>query len=231
MGEQLPLSLWQQESVSFAAFDDAANPAAVDFLRGRLAENDLGNVYLYGSHGVGKTHLLLAACHDYANQQRRVAYVNLADASIDLGPPVLEDLASFELVAIDQLDAIISDPQWERALFNLFEQCAANKTSLLFTAATTPQALGLALRDLTSRLARSVIFKLAPLDDERVIELLMSRARARGLEMPRPTAEFMLSRLPRDLHSMMDALDRIDVAALSLQRRASIPLVKEVLNL
>ncbi|HZJ81238.1 MAG TPA: DnaA regulatory inactivator Hda, partial [Guyparkeria sp.] len=67
-----------------------------------------------------------------------------------------------------------------------------------------------------------------PGDGEK-IELLRTRAQDRGLEMPHATAQWMLARLPRDVGTLLEALDRLDRQSMIVKRRLTIPFVREVL--
>jgi len=58
---------------------------------------------------------------------------------------------------------------------------------------------------------------------------LKLRARHRGLELPEETAQYLLRRLPRDMATLYDWLDLLDVAALAAKRRLTVPFVREVL--
>ena len=57
------------------------------------------------------------------------------------------------------------------------------------------------------------------------------RSNMRGLFLPDEVALFLLNRLPRDTHGLMDALDILDKASLKEQRRLTIPFVKVTLDL
>jgi DnaA family protein len=63
-----------------------------------------------------------------------------------------------------------------------------------------------------------------------IIAALVYRARARGLELPVETAQFMLRRFPRDLPTLFALFETLDVASLVEQRRLTIPFVKSVLD-
>jgi DnaA family protein len=97
----------------------------------------------------------------------------------------------------------------------------------LFSADCGPAALPLGLPDLRTRLAWGLTLAIAPLDDAGRQELLQALAARRGLELPIEVARYLLERAPRhpkDLVSLIDALDR---ASLAEQRRLTVPFVRE----
>ena len=59
---------------------------------------------------------------------------------------------------------------------------------------------------------------------------LQLRARHRGLDLPADTARFMLNRSRRDMASLYQLLDKLDLEALRAKRRLTIPFVSEVLR-
>jgi DnaA family protein len=74
------------------------------------------------------------------------------------------------------------------------------------------------------------VFQLRPLDETGCAEALRLRAAGRGLDLPEETARYLLRRMPRDMRSLGRLLDDIDVAALSAQRRLTVPFVREILG-
>ncbi|MGH8133078.1 MAG: HdaA/DnaA family protein [Steroidobacteraceae bacterium] len=57
-----------------------------------------------------------------------------------------------------------------------------------------------------------------------------SCARLRGLELPDETWQWLRRRYPRDMRALYELLDTLDEAALSAQRRLTIPFIREVLR-
>ena len=60
---------------------------------------------------------------------------------------------------------------------------------------------------------------------------LQQRAHLRGLEVSLEVGQFLLLRLPRDSQALFSALVQLDKASLSLKRKLTIPLVKNILKL
>jgi DnaA family protein len=60
---------------------------------------------------------------------------------------------------------------------------------------------------------------------------LQHRANRRGLYLSDEVALFLLNRLPRNSHQLMDALEKLDGASMQEQRRLTTPFVKSVLQL
>ena len=226
---QLPLGLVLQDSARFDSYFPGLNQEAVQHLQ--LAATGRGEklVYVAGSRGMGKTHLLQAACHSASQCNRTAAYLPLQDLQ-EMVPDILEDLEQLDLICLDDVAVIAGHGTRERGLFDLFNRVRAAGGTLLVAGEQRPDQSGFELPDLVSRLGWGVTYTLKPLADDDVIASLACRAQGRGLELPEDTAQFMLRRFPRDLPTLFALFDTLDTASLIEQRRLTIPFVKSVLD-
>ena len=183
-------------------------------------------LWLWGSPGSGKTHLLQAVC---AAAGEAAAYFPLT-RSIALPPEALSGFEQNRVLCVDDVDAVAGDLAWERALFRLFNEAAELRTRLIFAAASAPRRLAWSLEDWRSRAAACVVYQLRELDDDGRIEALRLRAAQRGLELPYETSEYLLKRMPRDMRSLFEILDQLDEASLIAQRRLTIPFIRDELE-
>jgi len=231
--EQLALNLRLRDASSFENYFVARNREAVEHLQ--RAVQGLGGaprapaswLYLWGEPGTGKTHLLEAACRAAQEQGQAPLYVPLADKA-DITPALLEDIEQVPLVCVDDVDAIAGDTAWEAALFALYERLRAHGGMLVLAARTSPAGIGLKLADLATRLTAGLVYQLQPLSDAEKIAALRLRAQRRGLQMTEEVANYLLTRFPRDMHSLFALLDRLDTATLAAQRRLTIPFLRDL---
>lgn len=222
---QLPLALALEDHASFATFESGSNAAAVEHLRS-LATGGGDTVWLWGAAGGGKSHLLQAACRAASAAQRRAMYVALPAAS----PAILADLEHVDVLAIDDVHKIAGDRDWEQPLFLIFNAYSSRNGALLLAANAPAAQCGFSLADLTSRGAGAVTYRLSPLADAERVAALRLHAVARGLELDTAAAEFLLRRVARDMTVLTQWLARLDRAALSAQRRLTIPFIREQLG-
>jgi DnaA-homolog protein len=227
--EQLPLGVRLRAASTFASFRPGPNGPLVAALEARAAMPGLPPLWLYSAPGAGRTHLLQATCARAGERGRRAGYLPLAarwpSAEMTAG------LEQLDVVCLDDLERVAGDAAWERALFALYNDLAEGGGNLVISANAAPTALPVALADLGSRLTACVVWQLRPLDEAEQGMALLARARALGVELPEETLLYLQRRLPRDLGALCDALDRLDAAALSQQRRLTIPFVRSVLQL
>ena len=226
MPTQLPLGLSIRPRVDFSHFVIGRNGEAVSRLRGELDPF----LYLWGDSGCGKSHLLQAACQLAQTTGGQPAYLPF-QSEHGLEPPMLDGLEAFSLVCLDDLNVLAGKPEWELAVFNLFNLLREKNARLIVASDRPPGQLSLHLADLASRLTWGPCYHLIPLNDEERLELLLSSAEGRGMSMSIDTARFLLQRTPRDIHFLTILIDRLDQASLAAQRKLTIPFVRETLNL
>ena len=159
----------------------------------------------------------------------RTGYVPLKELA-RLGVGVLEGLRQLECLCIDDVDEVVGQREWERALFGVLQGIEESGGRLIAAAQSPPALLPWALPDLGSRFAASAVFQLRLLDEAEQQAALQLRARLRGVELPEETSRWLQRRYPRDMRKLYGLLDALDEAALVAQRRLTIPFIREVLT-
>lgn len=231
MQVQIPLALKLSDDAHFENFCVGNNVSVCQYLK-QLKEDTSSEefIFLYGDSGSGKSHLMQACCHDYADCGLLTVYIPLAEAW-QLKPDMLQGLEQLDLICIDDVHMILGQPEWEEAIFHLYNRFKETNTQLLISAATSPQQLSGKLPDLQSRLCSALVFQLHGLDDEQKIEALQMRSKRRGLELPTEVCMFLLSRYPRNMAALFDIFEMLDRASMIAKRRLTVPFVKSVLGL
>ncbi len=220
--KQLALGIRLRAEALFESFWPGENTEVVAALKASAA----APLWLWGAPGTGKTHLLQAVC---AAAGESAAYFPL-ERSLALPPEALAGYERTPLLCVDDVDAVAGDLAWERALFRLFNEAADLGSRLIFAAAAAPRQSPWLLEDWRSRAAACIVYQLRELDDGGRIAALQLRAAQRGLQLPHETAEYLLKRMPRDLHSLFEVLDQLDEASLVAQRRLTIPFIRDALE-
>ena len=234
---QLTLRMRLRPAASFDNFVVGANGAALqaahDLLNSPVRAGLPGAggaawaVCFLGPSGCGKTHLLEALCRAATEASLRCAYVPLASG--DMNPRALAGLGHLDLVCVDDVDAVVRDPQWQRVLFDLYNQLEDSGGRLAFASHRPPVQLPTGLPDLHSRLCAALALSLTALDDQGRQIALKLHARGRGLDVSDEVSAYVVNRIRQDMPSMMAVLDRLDEAAMVARKRLSLPLVREVL--
>ncbi len=227
--EQLVLPISLEDAATFENFHAGVNRPALKSLQQWLAGGgDEFCCYLFGGEGVGRTHLMQAACRRLSERGQRVAYLPLADVFL-CSPVMLDNLEQLDWVCIDDIDAVLGEPAWEEALFHFYNRARDAGSRLMVTASLPAAQLKMGLMDLRSRLAQALSWELKPLTDDEKIAALQHRAHQRGFDLSFEVGRYLLHHYPRTMRDLFAVLDRLDAASLAAQRRITIPFLKTLL--
>ena len=222
---QLTLPLGIVPSSSFASFvSGKANANACAVLQalcsGELHETQL---FLWGERSVGKTHLLSAACQDFASRGYQVAYLTGDLANYD---DALLGMEAVDLFCLDDLHLLQSGA--EENLFHCINRCRDSQTRLVFASRHSFDELDFGLADLMTRLSWGPVFQLQALEDDDLSIAFALMLNLRGLDVSGEVIEYVSRRYPREITALKQLVERLDQASLSEQRRITIPLVKSI---
>ncbi|HUP30659.1 MAG TPA: DnaA regulatory inactivator Hda [Usitatibacter sp.] len=126
---------------------------------------------------------------------------------------------------IDGVEAL--DDAAQVALFNDFNERAFD--FLLVTASAAPRDVALR-RDLATRLATGLTYRVLPLTDEEKRSALAVHARSRGFALSEEVSAYLLTHARRDMGSLMAALDELDRYSLETGRPITVPLLKAAMQ-
>jgi len=238
---QLPLAMRWPQQQRFESYFIGDNGAALDLTRravggAGLSDVSAGWVFLQGASASGKSHLLIAACAAASEAGRSAQYVSLRTYAAGVQNPgsaseeAIRALGGSDVLAIDDVEAIAGNRAGEHALFDLFNRCKAERSTMLFAAAQAPAQCGIGLPDLVSRLASCAQGVLKPLDDAQRREVVRARAQARGVTLDDSAIDWLFTHTERDLGSLTRLLERIDRASLAAKRRVTVPFLRSLLR-
>jgi DnaA family protein len=224
--EQLALPVSLRDWARFATFVAGRNAAAVRALKDARPTSPRV-LWLWGRPATGKTHLLQSACAAAGAAGGTAAYFDLGER-IDAAR--LEGCEALPLVCLDSLEHVADDAAWNAAIFRLHTLMPDLGGRLIVATRAAPATLALRLPDLRSRLLAADVWQLHELDEPEQIRALQIRAARRGLTLGDDAALFLVRRLPRDMRSLCEVLDRLDAASLAAQRRLTVPFLREALT-
>jgi len=213
--KQLLLDLTQAPAPTFANFVPGRNAELLSALEAAVKGRNGERVfYVWGEAGAGKTHLLKAFVESTAARRARYTGAHAFEAG-DL-PPIL---------ALDDLEALSEEDQG--ALFNAFIE--GTFTFLLVAAQASPRDVKLR-RDLATRLAMGLTYRVFPLTDGEKRAALSAHAVARGFDLKEEVSSYLLNHARRDMPSLMGALDVLDRYSLETGRTITVPMLKAALQ-
>ena len=223
---QIPLDVSLSEYMTFETFYLGPNKSVVDSLGDQ--KNQL--IWVAGLEGFGKTHLLHAFLNSHEHENKKVLYLPMSESQ-DFTPDILDNLAQYDLVAIDDIENIIGDMTWEEQLLKFYEDSYSTRNKILITANDTPKGLNFLLPDLSSRFNLALIERLRPMNEDEMIKAILIHSKARGFDLPEDSAKYLINRVPRDVSVLIDMIKLLDYESLSMQRKLTIPFIKTVLDI
>ncbi len=229
MNHQLALAIQRNDEATFKDYCWGENVQLQKELYAALSNTGERFIYLWGAMGAGKSHLLQACCQHLGPHQPSI-YLPL-DTLKTWDPSILSELETHNLFCIDELDVIAGLPDWEEALFHLYNRIRDDeKSTLIIASRTSPRHTDIALPDLQSRLSSGLIMHVEELSDADKARTLSLEANRRGFELSQSVAQFLVHRSARNMHDLHNLLDQLDHASLVAQRKITIPFVKTTLN-
>jgi DnaA family protein len=210
---QLLLDFHRAPAPTFANFVAGANAELAHALesatRGAFTERV---IYLWGETGAGKTHLLKA-------------FVNAVKGSRFVAARELADADMKGTLAVDDVERLPEDRQV--ALFNAFNERTFDL--LVVSAKASPREVALR-RDLATRLATGLTYRVVALTDAEKGAALAAHAKTRGFDIPEDVTSYLLTHARRDMGSLIGALDSLDRYSMETGRPITIPLLKAALQ-
>ena len=217
---QMLLDLKPEQVPSLDNFVIGGNVELVERLRGLTDARSFEAIYLWGSQGCGKSHLL-AATAESARAQRPVVSLEGARAGAELM------LTPGCLLMIDDVGQLGGEAQV--ALFRAFNAARFLGLAMLLSGDEPP--LRLALReDLRTRIGQTLIYEIHALSDEEKAAALRRHAIERGMLMDPGVVHYLLRHGRRDLPSLMAMLGSLDRASLEQKRPPTLPLLRELMQ-
>lgn len=226
--KQLPLALSLNPNSTFENFFANQNNQVVLHSLQQFLCDEEPFLYLWAQVGDGVTHLLEAVQHALGE---KVLCQYLPLSMLIEYPPeeILTGLEHMDLLCVDDIDALINQPQWQQAFFHLYNQLRDNHKKLIVAGHRPPAQLDLSLQDLQSRLQWGAVLYIEPLTDEEKAQALKQKANTLGLEINDEVLNFLLARVERSNAAIYKMLAQLDKASLAEKRKLTIPFVKQVL--
>ena len=179
-------------------------------------------IYVWGEEGAGKSHLLRAWVAQALDAGKKAVYIDAA------ATPLTEAAFEAEYLAIDQIEKLGNEEQALLfAVFNRFRN--SGKGFLLLSSEHTPQQLVIR-EDLRTRMAYCLVYEVKPLTDQEKIDALVSMAAARQVIIDPEIFEYLLNHWRRDMDSLMQMLDTLDNYAVTMGKRITLPLLRQLLK-
>jgi len=230
---QMPLKIGLRDEASFATYvtEKESLAVALNALQSALSQSSGSAFYLFGNEGVGKTHLLQAACRFVTEKKRASVYLPMADQSLPLIPDVLVGLEQTSLVCLDDIEKVVGDAKWEQALANLLTKSSVQGHVVILSGKRSINAWEIKTPELAKALMNVLPIEISPLEDKQEVIAALQRHSAKlGFELPLEVGNFLIKNFSSDLQELLAVLKLLEQATLVEKRRLTLPFVKQVLQ-
>ena len=201
------------------------NKHLLEFITQLYVDKTSAEIYVYGTSGLGKTHLLQGAVSRVLSNKKSAMYI---DCHNSLPGHVVESIEQLKWISIDNIDAI-NDNEYS-LFFDLYNRAKQARVSMLISGSGLPSELDI-MKDLKTRLGLAAIFQLQPLDDELIMSVLSNQMIDRNLNIDSKVYEYLFKYYSRDAKVLLAAIDDLDKASLQAKQSITIPFVKKTLHL
>lgn len=203
------------------ANQDAYN--ACNELSKKDSKYNYGPIFIYGSSGLGKTHLMHAMAHRYQKYGKSFFYFTKEHFySTTLKAVVNDKIDKFkkEICAADLL--IIDDmhmydgkkaPKVTEILMTLFEHFSQPGKQVVMASNRPPSQMTNFDDRSISRLSGGLSLAILPPDMEMRVQILEKKASLLQIDLPRDCAIFMAQNLPPDVRGLEGALKNVRMSA------------------
>lgn len=206
---QLQLDIEPQLDAKISDFSGPGWGPVIDAVR-QLHAGLISRFYIYGGAGTGKSHLLSAICDSYLETGKsaiKVSLLELLDAPIE----AIHSLETYDLVALDDIEAISGVPHWQKAVFHLINNNNEGGGQLVFSSRFAPIELKLELPDLQSRLTQAVSVKTpngnSYADRQALLHSVLER---RGVHFDPQITEYLLLHGSHQTSTLLQSVDRLE---------------------
>ncbi|MCT4655276.1 MAG: DnaA/Hda family protein [Cohaesibacter sp.] len=217
-GQQMPLILPHDEALGRDDFLAGPSNEAALTLIDRWPDWPSRWILLAGPVGAGKSHL--ARIWQEASHARIVTLdeVNKSDPTqlVRSGAVVVEDADGPE--------------RQDTALFHLLNAAREADAFVLMTARAWPDAWGVALPDLASRLRLTTLIELHEPDDDLLKVVLVKLFADRQLVVETSVIDFIVLRMERSIAAALRLVDAMDREAMARQKSITRPLAARILG-
>ena len=206
---QLQLNIEPQLDARISDFSGPGWGPVIDGVR-QLHAGLMNRFYLYGGAGTGKSHLLTAICDSYLEVGKsaiKVSLLELLDAPIE----AITSLEMYDLVALDDIEAISGVPHWQKAVFHLINNNNEGGGQLVFSSRFAPIELKLELPDLQSRLTQAVSVRV-PSGQSYAdrLALLTSVMERKGVHFDPQIIDYLLMYGPTQTSTLLQSLEQLE---------------------
>ncbi len=214
--------------------------AACQNVVSKLGDAGHNPLFLYGSTGLGKTHLMQAVGHAVLASKRnaRVLYLTsekfvggfvsaLQRGAID---EFKKSCRSLDLLLIDDIHFLAGKGASLEEFFYTFNALLETKGQIILTSDRYPKEIPDLDEQLKSRFSWGLAVELEPPDLETRVGILRKKAEINKMELPKPAALFIAQHIQANVRELEGALNKVIATARFQGKPIDLDIVKHALK-
>ncbi|MFA5252345.1 MAG: chromosomal replication initiator protein DnaA [Phycisphaerae bacterium] len=202
--------------------------------------NTYNPLFLYGSAGLGKTHLLHAVCCETKQKSEKAVmqflscedFVNRFIRAIEEG-----NLAGFQsqfrtvdMLVIDDVQFLREREQSQEEFFHTFNTLYSNGKQIILSADCPPGKIPSLEERLTSRFNWGLVARIDPPSYETRIAIVQKKAHLRGLSISDEIAEYIARKVHANIRELEGALTTIYAVATTTGEQITLEMAQRALK-
>ncbi len=174
-------------------------------------------IYLYGSTGSGKTHLLMSLAEAFSTQGLKIIYVR-AETFTDHVVTAIRagEMSTFrqayrniDVLLVDDVHVFSRKGATQEEFFHTFNTLHLEGKQIILTANCSPQELQLIEPRLVSRFEWGIVLPLKPLQESELRHMLQVKARALNFNLPSKIIDFLLEEFISNPKALIKAFEAL----------------------
>lgn len=206
-----------------------------------LGEEQYNPLYMYGSTGLGKTHLMLAIANEVAQQDHSITplYITaesfINDMILHLRTRRMNEFKlkyreNCTLLLMDDIQFLSNKDQMQEELFHTFEYLKNQGHQIVFTSDVLPRDIEGLMDRLSSRFQSGMIADLQAPDMETVLAIIEQKSRQMDAYIPNDVAQFIAENAQGNVREVEGSLNKIIGFAKLRKTRITLNLAKRELQ-
>ncbi len=194
-------------------------------------------LFLYGSVGLGKTHLLHAICYEFqmSNPDVRISFLTCEDfvnrfiKSIEEGSisTFQQQFRNVDILIIDDVQFLHGREGSQEEFFHTFNALYDNNKQIILSADCAPSEIKSLEERLVSRFKWGLVARIDAPSYETRIAIVQKKAHLRGLDISEEIAEYIARKVKANIRELEGALTTLYAMAQACGEEISIELAKE----
>ena len=202
--------------------------------------NTYNPLFLYGSSGLGKTHLLHAVCSETRRRNPESviqflsceSFINKFIRSIEEGniTSFHSQFRTVDMLIIDDIQFLSEREHSQEEFFHTFNALYNNGKQIILSADSSPSEIPSLEKRLTSRFNWGLVSRIDPPGFETRVAIVQKKAHLRGLDISEEIAEYIAEKMQANIRELEGALTTIYAVASTTGTQITLDTAKAALE-